>query len=286
MKLIRPKIDEFLFFNSIETRQQLAERFSVSLSSIDRWKKEFNSPKKTFKYKELPPLTEKQLNIVVGSMLGDGCLQSVGRHNRVNSLFTETHSEKQYGLIEWKFNQLNPFSCNLDTKIVNGRKNINGKIISDPNKKLLSCKFQTVVHPVFTQLEKKWYLRDIDNNYVLNKSNRRIKIIPNDLVLNEEIVSVWYYDDGSNNQTNRQATFNTHNFSKTDCEQLIDKLKKIGINCGIAKNREQFVVITKSSSYLDLIEMAKKFLPSKCVEYKIDLSKYKSPDYSTRFKAD
>lgn len=229
-------------------------------------------------------MTDRQIEIITGSMLGDGFLRAVGRHNVKNSYYIEAHSLKQQSWLEWKANELQPLSPPIKFKEVQGRKRENGKIIADPTKKLKECRLQTLSHVRLTELEKKWYLRDNEGNYILNEQNRRIKTIPNDLKLTPLIITVWFLDDGSNDQLKRRAVFNTQSFTKSETSFLCDKLNEFNIHCGIAKNKDNYVIITKTSSYLDLISLISEYLPTQDMQYKIDLSKYREPDFSNRIQ--
>src|SRR5713101_5202095 len=77
--------------------------------------------------------------------------------------------------------------------------------------------FATVASPTFTPFHKKWY-------------KERIKIVPEDLELNGQIIAHWLADDGSvgyNKLPFRfEATFNTHGFTKTEVEFLASLLNK------------------------------------------------------------
>lgn len=280
-----PDKDIFYSYFLHHSRKQLASHFGITISAVDKLCKFFNFPRKAFQYRDIEQgFTVGQMDVITGSLLGDGGLQSVGVHHRKNSKFVEVHSLQQYGLLSWKMQKLCPFSRHITTKEVNGRKrNECGKIITDTENKLHSCRMETIVHPVFTELERKWYLRDSSGNYVLQPNGRRIKIIPDDVVLTIDVVAVWYFDDGSNNAKNRQATFNTQSFSLVECKRLAEQLLALGINCSTAKNRDAFVIIVGASSYLDFIAMMRDRIPHDCVSHKVDLSHYKSPDYSTRF---
>ena len=229
-------------------------------------------------------ITDYQIDIIIGSMLGDGCLTCVGRHRRKNSCFAEVHSVKQYELLDWKRQMLMPLSKSITSKFVDGRKIVNNKVVTDKSKKLESCRLETIVHPTLTELESKWYKRDANGQYVLH-NKKRIKIVPNDLVLNKNIIAVWYFDDGSNNPKNRQIAFNTQSFEKDTIDILADKLRKFGIDCGVYKNRNQHIIQVMAKSYLNMIDLIKDKLPCECMSYKIDLSKYKAPNYSTRFQS-
>mgnify|MGYP003439927449 CR=1 FL=1 len=276
--------NEFIMYIKNHTRQETATNFNLTISKVDKLSKKLNLPRKIFKHKDInQDLSSKQIELLIGSMLGDGSLSVVGKHNRKNSKFQENHSIAQYEYLHWKQQILLPFSCPIYTKETIGRKNINGKIECDSTKSLITCMLNTITHPFFTELEKKWYLRNKDNEYELFK-NKRIKIIPNDLILTEFIISVWFFDDGSNSPKNRQTVFNTQSYTKDECFNLIDKLKEFNINCGLVKNRDKFVIQTKASSYLNIIDLVSAHLPCESLRYKIDLSQYKPPNYSTRFQ--
>lgn len=283
-QLFEQEKDAIKAYHVKHTRDEISKHFSVSKSTVDKWRVRLNLPRKTFQHRNIDlPISTEQREVIIGSLLGDGSLTLVGRHGRKHSTFTETHSGKQLGLLEWKMKILTPFSQPIATRLVDGRKKENGKIISDPLTKLTSCMMATITHPTFTELERMWYQRNQDGEYVL-KNDRRVKIVPTDLVLTPTIVAVWYFDDGSNAPKNKQATFNTHSFSKSTCEILAEKLGKFGVDCNLYKNRGAYVITTRASSYLNLINLVKEHLPSECVSHKVDLSNYKAPDYSTRFQ--
>lgn len=283
-KKIEIPTEEFFSYLQNHTRLETAVYFGVSIGKVDKFRREIGFPRKIFKYRETPSeLTQEQAEIITGSLLGDGCLKVVGRHGIKNSNFYETHGMKQYGLLSWKMEKLKPYSCKIINTETFGRKIVNRKVINDYDTRLNGCVLSTISHPLFTELERKWYLRDNNGEYVLSKNGRRIKTIPLDIIINENILSVWFFDDGSNNPKGRQATFNTQSFSREECDLLVEKIKLLGLNCGVVKNRDKCVIQTKVSSYLDLISIVTKRIPCECVKYKTDLSLYIPPDYSTRF---
>lgn len=145
-------------------------------------------------------------------------------------------------------------------------------------KVLISHVFDTIAMPFFSSLEKKWYARDSENNYLLNSLGHRIKIIPEDLKLNPLRVAVWFYDDGTNAPKSRTALLYTCNFSKKECYFLIDKLKELNISAYTTRHRNKsHIIAIGSNSYLDFIEMIKYEITCKTMEYKVDLSDYVEP---------
>lgn len=105
-------------------------------------------------------------------MLGDGCLTKVVR--KQNSGFAEMHSESQLGWLTWKKDKLMPLSRKIHLKTTIGRKNIYGKVMADPTKSYNSCSLNTCKHPFLTELERKWYKRDENGNYIFKKVGNRL----------------------------------------------------------------------------------------------------------------
>jgi hypothetical protein len=277
-------INEFTIYAQNHTIKETAKHFKITVSKVSSLSRELNLPLKTSRYKNIDRgFSEKQIELLTGSLLGDGSLSVVGKHNRKSSKFQEIHSSTQYEFLEWKKQILSPFSNKVVSKEVTARKLIGGAVVPDLTKTLTSCELTTITHPFLTELESKWYLRDENNEYVL-RNNRRIKRIPLDLHLTEFSLAVWFFDDGSNNPKNRQAAFNTQSYTKEECLFLVDKLKTFGITCGVVKNRDKPVIQTRACSYLNLINLALSYLPCESMRCKVDLSKYKPPNFSTRFQ--
>jgi hypothetical protein len=110
--------------------------------------------------------TDKQLELVIGSMLGDAMLEKVAT---CQSRFVENHSYIQKGWLDYKGKILEPFSKSAKTIKSMGRKRQANKIVYDFSKEYKGCKLRTMRHPIFTELEYKWYRRDKQGNYVLRK---------------------------------------------------------------------------------------------------------------------
>lgn len=228
-------------------------------------------------------LTDRQLEIVTGSMLGDGFLRAVGKHNVKNSYYVEGHSIKQYEWLKWKFNELKPLTTNIVLKKVPARKNQNGRVVRDTNNYLEECRFQTLSHPTLTEFEKMWYLRDDQGDYVLH-NKKRIKTVPLSISLTPLIIAVWFFDDGSTDPARRVAQFNTQSFTKCESELLAEQLRDFNIQCGVSKSREQFIISVRASSYLNLIKLVSEHIRCEAMNYKVDLQNYREPDLSSRFQ--
>lgn len=282
INLSKEELEKYLQNHS---RKETAQHFNISLSTIQKKIQLYNLPRKILKYKDInQQFTKEQIEILIGSMLGDGSLTKI-KHNSmaVNSRFSETHSLGQYGLLQWKQEKLQPFSLGIKQRTALGRKIENNKIVNDSTKILQNCTLTTIAHPFLTEIEKIWYLRDSENKYIF-KNNKRIKILPKDLKLSEKIISVWYFDDGSHDAIRKRIYLNTQSFTKGECQSLIEHLKSLNIFSNLHKNRNSYVITIAARSYLNFINLVSESLPHECMYYKIDLSKYKPPDYSTRFQ--
>jgi len=266
---------EDIYLNN--SNSETATFYNVSEATIDRWRTLFDVPRKTNKWKDHIDfcLTDRQRSIVVGSLLGDGSLLKV-TSNSSNSSFEETHAENQKEYLKWKQKELFPLSNYYKERLVDARIRLkDGTVLSDSTRKLNTCYIKTMRHPLFTSLEKEWYARDGFGNYILNDNGRRIKVVPDSLELNELIVAIWYFDDGSHNKNNNTGvTFNTQSFAKLECEFLSNKLKEMGFETKVNSNRGMPIIQLSAKSYLPFMQMMCKYLPHDCMKYKIDLSNY------------
>lgn len=124
-------------------------------------------------------LTDQQLLLVVGSMLGDGYLVKTtsGFAFRVN------HGLFQKDYVNWKHSLLADF------------------VNSVPRQSGSTYYFRTITHPKFSELQKEFYVN-------------HVKVIPKNLIeemLNPFMLAVWIMDDGS--ADGRQLRINTQCFS-------------------------------------------------------------------------
>jgi len=116
-------------------------------------------------------LNKLQKSVLIGSLLGDGCIEKDNRRNGKNKglgcNFREEHSERQKDYLEWK-----------------------ARILSEQVKKVerdfgTVYQLRTKKDETYKQLRNEWY------------PNGK-KIVPKSLMenMNEIILAVWYFDDG------------------------------------------------------------------------------------------
>lgn len=218
-------------------------------------------------------LTKKQTSIITGSMLGDGSL--IKRYSYNQSAFREGHSPKQYDYLCWKYQQLENHCVSLKLEKRNS-KPPGSKIVKPSECWVL----RTHNDKIFSELEKKWYARDENEQYILNKNGHRIKIVPNDLILDELSICVWFLDDGTNLPKGRNAVFHSLSFSLDECNFLVDQIKKNGLkNCHTRNSKKGNEIVIRSASYKDFLEMMNVHMPCENMRYKADLSMFKEPEY-------
>lgn len=229
---------------------------------------------------QLPPLTDVQLEIVNGSLLGDGSLHRVNNTNW-NWKFTKGQSVRDItgcdkrSYMDWHFRSLSPYSSKL------ARRTSNNKIVTTSEgvmsiKTGAACsesyKFTTHCHPYWTDLAKKWY--SWQDGKPVKKSNRIVKIVPTDLILTPLSVCVWFMDDGTLDAKNGNATFCTHGFTWEECEFLVQRLKRdVGIESHVRKDWRGYpMIFVGVRSHKDLINLIRPHVGWDCFKYKLDES--------------
>ena len=185
-------------------------------------------------------LSQLQKSLIIGTVLGDGYLRIIP--GRKNALLEINHSFKAKDYVDWKYSILKNITVSPPKK----RKTNKGRI---------AYRFYTKQLPELTELYKIFY------------KNKK-KIIPNNLVLNSTILSVWYMDDGSK-CGNSDFYFNTQQYSINDQKILLKELNRLGIDARLNKdkNYQRIRLLSKSIPRLrELIE--DKIIP--LMKYKIE----------------
>lgn len=192
-------------------------------------------------------LSQRQKEILVGSLLGDGCVHK--HHEGINSCrYIETHSIKQKDYAMWKYNEFKNFISN------NFRFCRNGFINSE------KIVFETVLHKDFC------YFYDLF--YQNNK-----KIIPQNIksFLTPLSLAIWYMDDGSQHIVYKRpvARFSTYCFLENDIDILIEAMKNnFNIICRKVKSQKGIIVQICQSETEKLFKIIKPYI-LESMSYKI-----------------
>jgi hypothetical protein len=155
-------------------------------------------------------LTQRQVSIIIGSLLGDGYLRII--EGRKDAFLEINHSIKAKDYVLWKYSELENI-CDSGPK---------ERVIDETR---TAYRFFTKQHPELTELLKQFYVNG-------RKSVPKIK-------LDSLILAVWFMDDGS--KTNKGDVYlNTQQFSMNDQKKLLYSLRKIGIRARLNKDKKYY----------------------------------------------
>jgi hypothetical protein len=267
-KLLIPerKVLYKLYTEEEKSMSDIAVLFNTSAMTVRSWLNKssiITRPSKKTVYHELreTKLSAKQTDLIIGSVLGDGCLR-LPRYGK-NAKFSEKHCEKQKDYLMWKRNILLPF---VKSKVC----------VKEPSEhKILgvNCSTQrtfsigSISHPDLTKLWSMFYVR-----------NGR-KIIPTNLedYLNLFVIAVWFCDDGCLNKNNGSFILYSENFSFEEnilIKQNLSKYFSGKISIHKRKNKDgsfryRNCLIGKDKLSLFLPTL-KEFVPE-CMHYKFSL---------------
>jgi len=161
--------------------EDIAKKNGCSPSSVMKLIIKYNIPRRGHRTPTIQkiPFTERQLQIVRGTLLGDASLEN---HKSTKSpRLSVEHGIKQKDYTEWLFNELSPFPTKLTTRIIQPRE-IKGVMVKEPKE---AIRFRTSCHPDLTPIHKEYY-PDGKKNF-----SRELLDKIDDLGL-----AVWYMDDG------------------------------------------------------------------------------------------
>ena len=215
---------------------------NISARQLIRLVKEWN-----YKIKKTPLtlLTQKEHNLIIGSLLGDASI----RQREKNSCFRVSHSIKQKEYLNWKLNILKNFKISEfseKNKIINRRE-------------LNIINLSTNTHPLFNYYRNLFY-----------KNNRKTitkKILKQ---LNPESLAIWICDDGSYDNTQGYIILCTNAFN-LDEHNLMKEffLKKFNLNPTIGfRDKKYYYLRFKQNDSKKLINIIRPFI-LKCMKYKI-----------------
>lgn len=144
-------------------------------------------------------LDERTRNILVGTILGDGCLERNGRNVRIRI----DHSVNQRDLVEWKWKELSALSPSIPRLVE--------RIDSRTGNLHRNLRFTTQTTSKLNELFSYFY------------GSLGLKRVPVDIsnVLNHPIsVAVWYMDDGGRRKDCRSGYLNTNAYSVDEVDTL------------------------------------------------------------------
>lgn len=179
-------------------------------------------------------LNATQHNVLVGHLLGDGCLNI--KQNAKNPRLIIRRQLTDLAYIQYT---ADIFKDMCRPKAVTTGVSYHKK----DNRYDQYCNLESRYIPGFLDYHNKWYIKN-DKNITNRKYD---KIIPNDLKLNREIIAIWLCDDGcvriyGNNRI--RITFHTQGFLKHDVyflKHLLDQ--RYGVNFTIQLDGKKLLTI-------------------------------------------
>jgi len=184
-------------------------------------------------------LTQYQLSIIIGSILGDGYIRKI--KGRKDAFLEINHSVKAREYVDWKYFALKNI-CKSPPKT---------RIIDETR---TAYRFFTKQYSELSALLELFY-----------KNGK--KIIPSSLVLNPLILAVWFMDDGSKSRKH-DVYLNTQQFSMFDQKRLLKKLRDLGLKARINKDKKYYRIRFLKESVLKLNEIISPYV-IKSLRYKL-----------------
>lgn len=222
------------------TQQQIAKELNISLSTVRDNFKNYNIPVNRLLTKKL---TETELNVVIGSILGDGYLS-------INGTLEISHSNKQVDYLLYKQYLLTNICKGIGIDFLTKRIFTGGTS---------SYRLRTVGVSEIRELREKFYLD-------------KVKFIPVDIesLLTPQSVAIWYMDDGGI-KGKGYGRIATCSFTQYEVEYLVKSLNnKFDLRAEVAKEMQYYNIKfrARNDSFNRLVNLIKPFIPE-CMSYKL-----------------
>lgn len=200
---------EHLYLIEKLSDDQIAKQHHLTLGQVHRLRNKYKI--RTMEQYERHPvnkMTDEEVSIIIGKLLGNGHMRRRKGKQTYPQLMIE-HSVKQKEYVYWLRKKLDNWIFNKDLPIKTNRKEKNGKFYH-------SLSFQTVCHPVFSEIHKEFY-----------KSGK--KVLSRKLLekhFNLLAFAVWVMDDGFLSGKCRRIGISTNNFTLEEVKYLKDFLAR------------------------------------------------------------
>lgn len=195
--------------------------------------------------------TDRQKEIVFGTLLGDGYLRPTnGSRKNCSYSLSLCHGEKQFQYLEWKFSELENFVKTKDFHFYHPNFMGNAPTYS----------FSTISHPFLKEAHQICYSDEGKKDITKEWLDR----------LSDLSVAVWYMDDGSLNKRYHTVVLCTNSFSQFGQRLAIDFFKKkYGIDAVLEPRRNnQTVIRINASQSRKFMNIVAPHIPD-CMSYKI-----------------
>lgn len=208
-------------------------------------------------YKKGLSLTKKQKEIIIGTLLGDGHLETL--NNGETYRLRIEHSIKQKEYVDWMYNQFKEWT--------NKAPEIRKQYLRFPNGSIvLSQKycFSTYSHGAFRFFGQQFYPK-----------NR--KIIPKMIgkLLSSMSIAIWYLDDGSfKSERHRTFIIHSHGYKKSELRIIQKALQLYGIDTNLHMQKRKngtywrvYILSKSAPKFKEIVEPIINQIPS--MKYKL-----------------
>lgn len=245
---------------------KVAAQLGKPYSTIRYWYNKYNieiQPSCMTVFQEIrnTPMSDNQKSIVLGSLLGDGCLK-LAPHSK-NARLVTGHSITQLNYLSWKNDVLRPFSRGVKLDQKAKEKVIAGRTCYSKD----FYRFHTIAHQDITNFYKR---------YVKNHKKHIVEDIIDELDL--IALSIWFADDGSVYRDKRNnnviCSIATNSFSYKEQLILVEALRRffkgtISISTQGNKGRDDLYLRLFRNKYtIEFLESIMSVLPE-CIHYKL-----------------
>jgi len=193
-----------LYINENKTDKEIASIYGVTHGTISLWRKKYSikginaSHRKFFDNPQIE-LSQRQQSIILGTLLGDGCLKT----SNVSSYLTISHTYKQKEYLFWLYEELKSICPTAPKSYISKGKYETWYFASESRKDLkeINDKIYTPKKAV-----NKWWADQID----------------------ELALAIWFMDDGTLSYINKKRSdfsFATNSFSEEENYLLASVLK-------------------------------------------------------------
>lgn len=183
-------------------------------------------------------LTNIERSIIIGSILGDGYVRIIP--GRSDAFLEINHSIKAKEYVDYKYGALKHICVSAPKE----RSTNDGRI---------AYRFFTKQNVEITNFYKMFY---VDNR----------KVIPKDIQIDPLSLAIWYMDDGSKSR-DCDVYLNTQQFSVNDQNVLLHKLRELGINARLNKDKKYHRIRILKESIKNFMKIIQPFI--------VDSMKYK-----------
>ena len=199
-------------------------------------------------------MSEEQVNAIMGSLLGDGCLRKCS--DRAKGL-RWNHGEKQMEYLQWKYRALSEFARR--------------EPYTEPNPgygstwAILELRSLGILHSLHTLLYPNGAQRKTVTMAYLSEITHPIAL------------AWWFMDDGSRTKGSNVGHLHTNGFSEEENVMLVEWLKeRWGILCRVANavsstsGKRSKNIYIEPLGFIRLVELIQEYVPE-CMRYKIEL---------------